>query len=337
MNTNIKITRCTNFISYTLHIAVFFCWDEPYGLTQEQWDVLPSGAERKMVFKQFQASNTSDHYVAFVWHGWREVNTVFEAMQGTGHQEMTPYYWHKTGHNVPIQQSSWTSSCETGMLGFWPCRQKCDWNTDTDSRRRHNFHECPSVTTYHRDANGAVCNPCQKPIELMLRLAQAHCPPATNAFVAGGAACGEVIGCLEAGCNVVVVEKDRKQYDNCCAILMKYHADILKEASAADKVRQGEADTSGDISATTSASQSNLGASGSTPQAPELPTLKCGDCGLPFEADEVPEVCVDSRCGASARYHSDCMRPREEDQVMVCQEHVCGEGAWDSPLSPETN
>ena len=167
--------------------------------------------------------------------------------------------------------------------------------------------------------DGEVINDCQKPIELARLLISNHISPGGNVLVLGSGAGGEVLGAVAAGCNVVCVEKDEKQYNGLIAHLVKTKnaeiaADEKKEQKAIDDDQEEEN------------SQETAASTGTKPSVPEESQgaedeQVCRECAEVI----VPPINYDfccARCVSQPVFHPNCVeKTADSGEDYWC--HTC--------------
>jgi hypothetical protein len=217
-------------------------FDMPQGFTQEVWDVLLSNKKFNRVLKQIMASQSANECVILIWHAPTETGNVQEVLKENGYQDFMNYYWVRPDHHSPTPASTYTTAMEQATIGYFPCRSKCFSNMNQDPRLRSNVAYAPAVTNYHKDQDGKVVNPCQKPSVLFRDFCQRHCPPGSNVLVVGGGALGDVIGGVEAGCNVVAVDSDARQFMCMQKIIVDFDEELTLAIKGENEEKE-EADT----------------------------------------------------------------------------------------------
>ena len=86
---------------------------------------------------------------------------------------------------------------------------------------RHNIVNGPGQRVYDRNAEGKTINGCQKPAYLSEYFAARCLQPNNWVYVAGSGAGGDVMGFMNAGHNVLAMEKDAPQLKAMMANLRK--------------------------------------------------------------------------------------------------------------------
>ena len=287
----------------------------PYGVTDEPWDELLTDDNLGRILKQFNASKRSIECFVFLWHKPDQTLMVVETLKKNGFQECQHIYWHKKDQNSPTPQTSYTSSVEMGSIAFSPNRAKVPFNMSKSARERHNFIDLPSITTYHKDVNGERVNTCQKPSGLMKWLIGNHCPPHSTVLVVGAGSGGEVQGALEAGCNVIAVEQDERQYKLLQKIAMEWSANLTKSIyDEAANLASGKSPKK-DPKPPASSSSLDSGSVGSATQ-PVAGEKPCVSCNMPIAPDEDQAKCEHSDC-EGAVFHGKCVVVKGGKSICV--------------------
>lgn len=295
-------------------------FDLPYNLLDLTWDVAITRAFMDNFLKQVIAINNCENYVVVLYHTMSMTSMLYDALSDAHFQHMTPFFWHKTDHLTQTPMSSYTQSVECGTIAFKGSRDKNAFNMSRDPRQRHNFIDTPSVTTYRRDDNKEVINPCQKPPALAKWLVSNHCQPGSTVLVCGAGALGEVEGAVEAGCHVVAVEADKHQFEQSGAHLVKMAEEDAKRNEPEDVNEEKSPTTSkkGKVEKKKATKQTKE----ATEEKPAEDTTppNCIDCGnqLPPGYDK-SIVCV--VCNDGAPMHYACAQKGTNDQ-WFCTDHL---------------
>lgn len=297
-------------------------FDAPYGLLHEehQWDQQITVIDGTNILKQFLASQNSEKCVMFWWHKPRDSQIVQDIFTSGAYQEAQHLFWYKPSHYTQTPVSSYTSTVEMGTIAFTPSRQQSSWNMPHNPRSRHNHLQIPALTRYARDANMIVINPCQKPPELSKTIISNHVPPGENVLVVGGGACGDIIGALQAGVNVVSVERDERQFLEMEKILLDAITEekALMQQEAANLVAQ-EASFQAQEAEDAAGGEQAAALQGQGVDSPILPLMYCPDCGDVFkDGDDRTHKCI--LCGHGRPLHTHCLQVGA-DGLMYCQTH----------------
>jgi hypothetical protein len=189
------------------------------------------------------ACNQLNEFVAVLYSAWDKCHIPVEAMRALNFKDITPFFWHKTDHTAVGLPDNFVSSCEMAVMGRY--RNKGQTMTritlPVEPRKRHNFIEMKTVPTFKRYASGEVVNPCEKPTGLSEFFAKSFCFENDWCMIAGGGAGGDARGCIKAGMNVAIFEKDRPQYEFLVNDLKTYDAQLeaaANEVAVAEKRAQ---------------------------------------------------------------------------------------------------
>jgi hypothetical protein len=292
-------------------------FDSPYAKTQETWDVLVSNNKMSQILKQMQASQNATEYVVLIWHDATQCMNIHEVLYAHAFKELSNFYWVKENHHTPTPLS-YTNVVEQATLGYYPHRAKCGNNMDMNPRLRGNVADMPAVTRYHKDSTGVTINPCQKPPALFQEFCHRHCPPGSTVLVIGAGAGGEVIGGILAGCNVVAVELDKRQYDGLQKILLDYNEWWTTEQNKEEVEKDVGTDTKEEGSVADTASQAG---SVAQPEEASFTPVKCASCGVEMVSTEPQFQCTHESCEPHNVFHAKCVQ-LDEQQQWVCNDHV---------------
>jgi hypothetical protein len=305
--------------------AAIIVFDSPYNKTQETWDELVTYNKMGQILKQMSASQQANEYIILIWHDPTETGNVHQVLRDNGFKELANLYWVKENHSTPTSHG-YTSVVEQATVGYHPCRVKCCNNMDENPRKRMNVVTMPAVTKYHRDEQGEVVNPCQKPPQLFKEFCERHSLPNNWVLVVGPGAGGEVMGAILAGMNVVAVEMNLRQFNCLQKILLDYNT------SCEDQEKSGSQDVDDmgrDLQTSFQSQESpRVPAKPSAPQSSDAP-VKCASCGVPMKAEEKTYKCTHDDCEDYNVFHFDCVH-LDKYQQWVCDEH------YDKPEAEET-
>ena len=303
-------------------------FDLPYHLLDLTWDVEITRQFMDTFLKQVIAINNCPDYVVVLYHTMNMTSMLHEALADAHFQHMTPFFWHKTAHLTQTAVSSYTQSVECGTIAFKPSRDKCAWNASKDPRNRHNFIETPSVTTYLKDTNGEVINPCQKPPAISRWLVGNHCMPGSTVLVCGAGALGDVEGAVDAGCHVIAVEKDKHQFVQSGAHLVKMAEADAKQSEKEKKTTTETAtkSTKGQAKKKSSKAEVKTSQVADQDKEGEPPCIECGE-PLPVGYDA---TIICQHCDPQGPMHESCAQ-RGSNNMWYCTEHLTATLGLSSP------
>lgn len=261
--------------------AAMFVYDSPYGLLNESWDHQITVEEVVNIIGQVVVSQRTFNHpcVAVVYHKPRDTDIILTALEKHKFQQFQHIYWYKgKQHSTPTPVRSYTNSVEMITLGFFPDIKKTKWNMDKDPRKRQNIIRASTPSDMVKDTSGKVVNPTQKPRAIMRKIIEHHLVDGDTVLVVGAGAGGDVLGCLDAGVNVVAVESDPWQYGYLQATLEKEN-----ERSEGGVVSEPDDGSEEEVQGTQSqapAVQSSAAVAGpNSSSVASQPPLKCIDCG----------------------------------------------------------
>ena len=301
-----------------INITAMFYADSTFGITQAPWDVQWTPLKFDKILKQFSASNLSETCVACIWVNPLQLLDMTNILAANEYGEPVNMYWHKPQHHTPTCVGSYTSSVEQLVAGFKPNRLKCPFNVSRDPRQRHNFMSVPSVTKYVRDDHGEIVNGCQKPPDLSRKMANTHCMPGDWVMNVGPGAGGCLLGLIQAGCHVVCIESDEKQFQILEGTVWKWaeNGDYEYDASVEDDDGEDQPDVYDDMEeGSQKGESSSLNATGdskSDSTAQQSVTVEevvfdtCAQCNEKFVDSDVPVNCKSGSCGKDDWYHKNC-------------------------------
>lgn len=288
-------------------------FDAPQGVVPDvEWDKPFQAADLKQICNQVQAIQTNDSTIVVIFHKTSDTQMVQETLTAANYCHLQNLCWYKGAtHQTKTPVSSYTNSWEIATIGFLPHRNKAKWNMDKDPKMRHNFIECKAVTKYHRDSDGKVINPCQKPPDIMKWLCQNHLSPGSTLLVVGAGAGGEISGAVQACCNVVAVESDTKQYDALQAVLVK-HIAVRETALQKSAERNIDADQDG-------AGEDEKRDVIVVDDTEQKLDVICNECAQKIEKEGLDMTRVCFNCKLDAPLHINCAE--KVDDGYLC--HTC--------------
>lgn len=298
-------------------------FDTPYDmLASEDWEHQITSIELQTIINQVSVSQMPLNHpnTAIFWHKPEDTNIVMDAFRATKYQEMTHFFWHKTGHTSAAQARDYVRSVEMATIGFYPNRRACYVNHPNNPRDRHNFIELPHVTHFAKDADNKKINPAEKPSALAQHFCEHHIPAGGTILIVGAGAGGSVFGALKSGVNVVALENDEFQFK----IFSSTY--LAKEQAERDRIQAAEAEqeelkgteVSGDDEVRKGSADEN------DDPANSLQNKTCDSCGKPLQPDDVEVGAQCNMCeGIKGTMCEECRVPDpvEEDQ-WLCQYHA---------------
>ena len=210
---------------HTPHITDLVYFDAPQNILNKivDWEYQLDQIFLNKLFKQVNACDTGNWQVFVIMHKFTDSKLVHDSLKTNGYQQMQPIFWYKTPeHKGSGPVSSYTSAVECGTIGFKPHAAACGFFMSTDPRKRHNHFTHKSVTSYFKDSDGNVVNPTENPPELLQWLCNNHLEPSSNVLIIGAGSGSDIIGAARACCNVVAVENNQRQFENCQIRLIDY-------------------------------------------------------------------------------------------------------------------
>ena len=171
---------------------------------------------------QIAAVNTSKENCLVTYCPLSQYNTQFLASKKFGYVQHIQYVWHKKKHQVTKPTGPFVPCIENLMVAFKPSAKAVGYYGPHHPEGRQNIISVSSVpqNKKHRYIDGSVVNVAQKPPEIARRFAHDFCPSTHEVLIVGGGAGGDVEGCVYAHRNVTVLEKDPRQYEHLCTMVM---------------------------------------------------------------------------------------------------------------------
>lgn len=309
-------------IIYTLPTPGLICFDTPYDSLPAEWDHQINEDELISILAQFQVSQKQHNYpcCAVFYHKPRDTHIVCNSLEKKGFQEMQHLFWYKgSKHTAPAQVRSYVSTVEMMTIGFFPNKASAGWSVDVDPRKRHNFIQQAGPRSYVKTTSGEVLNQAQKPRFLMNKMVSEHVALGGNVLVVGAGAGGDVMGALDAGCNVVAVESNALQYSYLQATLQKEvrrlgEQEEERRLALEEEVVPGTQDLSSQP-----ASSSQPGSMNSTADETKLvDCLECGETNAPSGLLE--RVCI--QCEIKGPMCERCSVQVPGSDEWLCQTHA---------------
>ena len=308
----------------------------PFGLGVADWDVLLTDEQLTLFFRQLQIINTSQTTVLALIVHFKDAGRVTEAMGRFGYQDVHPFYTYKP------QQNQRGTGCfifavEMILIGYKaPSRDRVLSFPHANPLFRHNLLYGHSVTSRWKTAGGDVAvNTTQKHPGVARHLASIFCTPGTTALVIGAGSGSDVIGCIQAGVNVVAVERCPDQFQGASARLIDFKSNFGDAQAAAalevapvHHLRQvasafcdwSPGDTLAGETPAREGEKSSSSSSSSSAQAPSSNSRSpgCPSCGKPVAEDDA-HSCGRESCSRGG-LHWDCMLTCAEDgcSVVLC-------------------
>ena len=151
------------------------------------------------------------------------------------------------------------------------------------------------------------------------KLVSTHVPIGGNVLVVGAGAGGDVIGALDAGCNVVAVESNKMQYSYLQATLQQeIQAQRLNDEEAHQAL--GEEEVPGTQQQSSQAANSTQQALLNS-QAAEPALEECADCGKKAAPSGVLQRECD-KCELKGPLCDNCSVQVPGQEVWLCQTHA---------------
>jgi hypothetical protein len=307
-------------------------WDMPYGYKLFPLDIQVTPADLDTIGKQFDAINTSSHYVSILMHKTGDSNLVIDHLTQRHYTHICPFGWYKEGHITTGPPTGLARSLEIGHIGFYPNFNLVPTNLPDNPVERHNHISCPSVTSLAKDSHNEPINVTEKPPEICEWLMKMLCPASSTVLIVGTGACGDVMGAVRAHVNVVGVEVDDAQYQASRAHLEKLRDFFEQEekealqqqereeldADSAVEENPAETDDGSSSSKDSSVAAGDAHDTSNDPKPPKCPEcakevlgekedyLYCRDCIVPVPMHDVCLNVHDANLESEYRLCNDC-------------------------------
>ena len=212
----------------------------PFGLGVADWDVLLTDDQLALFFRQLEIVNMSPTTVLALIVHFKDAGRVASEMETRGFVDVHPFYVYKP------QQNQRGTGCfifavEVILVGYKAAaRNRVLSFPRANPLFRHNLLFGHSVTSRTKAAGSDVdVNTTEKHPGVARHLASIFCTPGSNALVIGAGSGSDVIGCIQAGVNVVAVERCPIQFQGASARLVDFKSNYeAAQAAAALEVAQ---------------------------------------------------------------------------------------------------
>jgi hypothetical protein len=283
--------------------------DLTYGLGLAEWDVDLTDKFIIGTSKQFDAVNLKEHHCVWFFHNVTDTGMVKQVLAQRGYTRITQFIWYKPNQTVVGPTDQHTQSWEICTTAIQGTRQSVPWNVNDNPRKRHNLIEVDSVTKPYNHTDGIPINVCEKPPAVSRELLSINCKPQGKVVIIGTGSGGDVIGAIEAGLNVVGVEKDFRQFEALRLRLLKLNTQLTLEVKTAAALAADAKTKKKPPSTTTTTTQEAKTTSPTKKTAAGRAISNCDHCGSAMPEDEDSTECE----GCSFRYHKSCMTQQPTD------------------------
>ena len=312
----------------------------PFGLGVADWDVLLTDEQLTLFFRQLQIINTSQTTVLALVVHFKDAGRVASYMEQFGFVDVHPFYTYKP------QQNQRGTGCfifavEIILVGYKaPSRSRVLSFPHANPLFRHNLLFGHSVTSRWKSAGGDdAVNTTQKHPGVARHLASIFSTPGTTALVIGAGSGSDVIGCIQAGVNVVAVERCPQQFQGASARLVDFKSNFEDaQAAAALEVAQAQHlrelasaftawspdDALADDTVAQQVGPPAPSSSSSSSQAAQPPSVgpECPSCGSEVKEGKA-QSCGRDQCSRGG-LHVECMAEcKVEGCSMICCAKKC--------------
>lgn len=192
--------------------------DFPYGLKVAAWDeTVPTEDEIKGLLRGFQFLQGSRELASVVlWTNHFQLGLVQACLLELNFKHIQVLTWHKNNFNqVTSAPCSLVHATEVAVIAFHgnPSKAAQYVSMPESPLERHNMLSGPKLGKKSVDLDEKEINPCEKPPYVAEWILRRLTKPGDNVLVCGFGAGGELKGALNAGCNVLGIELDPRQYN----------------------------------------------------------------------------------------------------------------------------
>ena len=297
-------------------------FDLPHDVLDEPWERQITVGELKRTYSQFLASTTSEKHVVMYMHKPTDSAIVAEGMSQSNLTQCHNFFWYKTHHQTPTSPNLMVNAVEMGTIGYFPNANNVQNFLSKDPHLRHNFISLPHLTKYATYDGGTKVNASEKPPGLMSWLCKNYAAPGSTVLILGAGAGGDVLGAIEARCNVVAVERDIKQFNQLKSILFSKNAEVLVkrelELKEQNKEMKAKNSTTDKVISPSSGSpyEKSSSSSSSSSSSTDIDCIECGSILVP--GFDPAMVCY--KCELKKPLHPNCCSSItvEGVQVYIC-------------------
>jgi hypothetical protein len=191
--------------------------DFPYGLKVAAWDqASPTEDEIKGLLRGFQFLQGNRELASVVlWSNHFQLGLVQSCLAELNFKHIQVLTWHKNNFNqVTSAPCSMLHTTEVAIVAFHgnPSKAAQYINMPENPLERHDILVGPKLAKKCLDLEEKEINPCEKPAYVAEWILRRLTRPGDNVLVCGFGAGGELKGALNAGCNVLGIELDQRQY-----------------------------------------------------------------------------------------------------------------------------
>ena len=205
----------------TFTFTAGFYFDLPYGLQVPTFgsgwdDEAPSDEWLDKMFNMLGVYfGRQKHFAAFMVH-FTQVAQMVKHMDAHGYKNVETLYVYKPMHNM-TGVNTFINAVEIIVVGWKPNRNAVglNWkNHELNPLYRHNVIYSPPVTARYETSSvpPQLVNQTEKHPWIAQRLGEILANPGDTILVAGAGSGSDCLGFIRAGCNIIAVEKDKRQF-----------------------------------------------------------------------------------------------------------------------------
>jgi hypothetical protein len=192
--------------------------DLPYGVGIADWDAAaPTEDQLKTLLEGFMFLKGNKALVTVVlWCSAYELGLVRKVLTEMNfkHIQLLTWYKHNSNH-MSGPAMSFLHATEVCIIAYAGKMESAPefLNMPSDPLKRHNIIIGPRMGKKSVDVEGKEVNPCEKPDYLSEWILRKVTKPGDTVLVAGFGAGGDMRGAINAGCNVIGIEQDKRQFN----------------------------------------------------------------------------------------------------------------------------
>jgi hypothetical protein len=188
--------------------------DMPRGKVDKPYDVLMDKEALKKVLLMAKMMNENEAYGVSVMCYWLQTGEVHAVFGELEIKDIQPYYWMQTIYDEPLSKRKglYHNGVNTGVIGFFPSLMEFQKKPMTINSSMWNYTMTEVEVAKVVDDSGNDVNAHELPYDVWSPLLESYVPPGGTALIIGAGVGGEMVACIKAGVNVVVIEKDNTQF-----------------------------------------------------------------------------------------------------------------------------
>lgn len=203
-------------MQYTIILGTLYA-DLPYGVGVADWDMAaPTEDQLKTLLEGFMFLKGNKALVtAVLWCNVYELGLLKKVLSDMNFKHIQVVTWYKHNSNLMSGPNmSFLYATEVCIIAHAGKMESAPefLNMPNDPLHRHNIIIGPRMGKKSVDVEGKEVNPCEKPDYLSEWILRKVTKPGDTVLVAGFGAGGDMRGAINAGCHVVGIEQDPRQF-----------------------------------------------------------------------------------------------------------------------------